>query len=164
MPMLWNAKCSVVAQPAFGIKVQTLNQIVFASKKKEKRRPYAFNHAILRWLSTCYSGMFFCLHKMVLDMIIQWLLQVLAEPCFITKLNIYRLDSFVQNDIFIWKYTLKICLNWWEQKNLLAVMQLQAIEGFLSNWIRGNWRTYLGCMCWYTRDLSSLHMQWIESL
>jgi len=34
--MLWNAKCSVVAQPAFGIKVQTLNQIVFASKKKKK--------------------------------------------------------------------------------------------------------------------------------
>jgi len=35
--MLWNAKCSVVAQPAFGIKVQTSNQIVFSSKKKERK-------------------------------------------------------------------------------------------------------------------------------
>jgi len=33
--MLWNAKCSVVAQPTFIIKVHTLNQITFDSKRKK---------------------------------------------------------------------------------------------------------------------------------
>jgi len=33
--MLWNAKCSVVAQPTFGIKVQIRNQITFAQKNAD---------------------------------------------------------------------------------------------------------------------------------
>jgi len=34
--MLWNAKCSVVAQPTFIIKVHTLNQITFFDSKRKK--------------------------------------------------------------------------------------------------------------------------------
>lgn len=73
--MLWNAKCSVIAQLTFIIEVHTLNQIIFASKRKKADYMLLATQS----LDDQAADMLSLISKTMVNMIIQQLLKISAE-------------------------------------------------------------------------------------
>jgi len=69
--MLWNAKCSVVAQPTFIIKVHALNQITLPQKER--------NMLATQSLDDQAADMLGLFSKTTTNMIIQHLLKISAK-------------------------------------------------------------------------------------